>query len=355
VIAAAAVRQKSKRELVPSLDGLRAISIALVLIGHAGGTRGLPRIDFGVGSYARLGVIVFFVISGFLITMLLQAEHARKGCVSLKLFYMRRALRLFPAAYAYLTCISFLWMADLIALRGSDLWHAATYTVNYLPDRSWQVGHLWSLSVEEQFYLLWPLAFVTMRPGNAARMAAAVMIVGPVARAARRTFLAGTPYQDMEMFPMVADSLATGCLLAYARGWLEGRSWYLRLFQPWRSAGLLALILLINRYMDYTVVRVAGTSVVNLGIAVLIHRCVYSHGDPVGRILNWRPVAFIGTLSYSLYLWQQLFLNRDSTAWINAFPQNLVFTAAAALCSYLFLEKPLMQLRRRLGDRPQAC
>jgi peptidoglycan/LPS O-acetylase OafA/YrhL len=150
------------------------------------------------------------------------------------------------------------------------------------------------------------------------------------------------------MFPMVADSIAMGCLLANVSGWLEGKHWYLRLFRPAYSVGLLALLLVINRYMDYTVVTVFGTSVINLSLAILIHRCVYRPHDWVGRLLNWKPIVFVGALSYSLYLWQQLFLNRESSAWINSFPQNLILAIAAALASYFLLEKPLLKLRRRL-------
>jgi peptidoglycan/LPS O-acetylase OafA/YrhL len=100
--------------------------------------------------------------------------------------------------------------------------------------------------------------------------------------------------------------------------------------------------------MGYTMVQVLGTSVMNVSLAILIHRSVYLSEDRLGRFLNWKSIEFVGVLSYSLYLWQQPFLNRDSTAWVNAFPQNLLFAVAASLASYLLLEKPLLRLRRRL-------
>ena len=333
---------------MPSLDGLRALSICLVLLGHLSGTRGFGRLDLGIGDYARLGVVVFFVISGFLITRLMVSEHAKRGRVSLKLFYARRALRLFPAAYAFIACVCLLWWAGVVHLQARDIWHAVTYTVNYLPGRSWQIGHLWSLSVEEQFYLIWPCTFVLLGSRRAGWVAAGVILFGPVARSCSWLFLRGTPYYDLEMFPMVADSLAMGCLLAKIGGWLEGKTWYLQLFRPAYSAGLVVLILALNRYSGYTVVGVFGASVINASLAVLIHRSVYCSGDWFGRVLNWKPVAFVGVLSYSLYLWQQLFLNRNSFAWVNAFPQNLGFAVAAALGSYFLLEKPLLRLRHRL-------
>jgi peptidoglycan/LPS O-acetylase OafA/YrhL len=101
----------------------------------------------------------------------------------------------------------------------------------------------------------------------------------------------------------------------------------------------------------YTVVSVLGTSVINIGIGLLIHRSVYCSKDRLGRLLNWRPVVFIGVLSYSLYVWQQLFLNRNSSAWVNAFPQNLILAVGAALGSYLLIEKPLLGLRGRLRTK----
>ena len=337
-----------KSDHLPSLDGMRAISIALVLLGHLSGTRGFVRLNLGIGDYAHLGVVVFFVISGFLITRLMLSERAKSGYVSLKLFYARRALRLFPAAYVFIACVGLLWWAGVVHLQPRDIWHAVTYTTNYLPDRSWQFGHLWSLSVEEQFYLIWPCTFVLLGTRRAGWVAAGVILFGPVARSGAWLFLRGTPYYGLEMFPMVADCLATGCLLAKVAGWLESKDWYLRLFKPAYSFGLVALVLLVNRYLGYTVVSVFGTSIINIGLAILIHRSVYYSHDWVGRVLNWKPIAFVGLLSYSLYLWQQLFLNRNSAAWANAFPQNLVFAIAAALGSYFLLEKPLLKLRHRL-------
>jgi len=340
--------KSAKAEHVPSLDGLRAISISLVLLGHLNGTRGFATFDLGIGNYAQLGVVVFFVISGFLITRLMLLERIKNGRVSLKLFYERRALRLFPASYTFIAIVSLLTLAGVFHLRPTDLWHAVTYTVNFLPNRGKQIGHLWSLSVEEQFYMIWPLTFVLFGPKRAGWVIFGVILFGPVARSCDWLFLRGTPYHDLEMFPMVADSLAMGCLLAKVSGWLETKNWYLQLFRPVYSIAVVAVVLLINRYRGYTVVYVFGSSIINLGLAVLIHRSIFYSRDVVGRMLNWKPIAFVGVLSYSLYLWQQPFLNRESSSWTAAFPQNLVFSVVAALGSYFLLEKPLLKLRRRL-------
>jgi len=220
--------------------------------------------------------------------------------------------------------------------------------MNYAPVRSWQVGHLWSLSVEEQFYLLWPFAFSALGEKKGAWAAFVVLPFGILARGFNRVVLIGTPLHDLEMFPMVADSLAAGCLLALLREQLEQQRWYLRFFGPAWSFLLLALVLLLNRYSDYTLVSVFGTAIINVAIAVLVHRSVYLAGSRVSRFLNWRPVAWVGVLSYSLYVWQQFLLNRASAAWFNVFPQNIFLVFTAAMASYYFLEKPFLSLRSQL-------
>ena len=345
-----AENQSAQNQHLPSLDGLRALSIFLVLLGHVSETRGFPAIDLQIGDYSHLGVMVFFVMSGFLITRLMLLEHGNKGLVSLRRFYERRALRLFPASYLYITCACLLSLAGVYHLRSTDIWHAITYTVNFLPQRAKLIGHLWSLSVEEQFYLLWPFTFVLFGIRRSAWVAAATILFAPMARLAAWLFLRKTAYWDIPMFPLVADSIATGCLLINVRNWLEDRSWYLKLFRPAYSIGLLILTLILNRYLGYAPVWVFGTSIINLCLAVLLHRCVYFSTDWTGRTLNWKPVAFLGALSYSLYVWQQIFLNRDASFWVNRFPQNVLFTFAAALCSYFLLERPLLELRRRLRE-----
>src|SRR4051794_16092311 len=215
-----------------SLDGLRAVSILMVLAGHLNGTANFGRRDLGIGDYAHLGVVVFFVVSGFLITSLLLSEQEKTGAVSLKLFYARRCLRILPAAYAYMACMAVLWAFGSVRLSWRSLIHAATYTGNYIQARTWHLGHLWSLSVEEQFYLLWPAAFVLLGRRKAAWAAALVLAVAPLARALGWLVLIQAGYSAGTMFPMVADSLATGCLLALGRRWLENQAWYLALFRP---------------------------------------------------------------------------------------------------------------------------
>ena len=130
---------------IASLDGLRALSIALVLTSHLAGTQNflLARGTLATyGDFGYLGVRVFFVISGFLITSLLLEEHRRSHTISLRGFYLRRSFRIFPAFIVYLLAVVLLQALGQLHLRDGDLFHAATYTTNYHYQRSWHLGFL---------------------------------------------------------------------------------------------------------------------------------------------------------------------------------------------------------------------
>jgi len=152
------------------------------------------------------------------------------------------------------------------------------------------------------------------------------------------------------------DYLAAGCALALLRPWLLTQLWYLRLTaSPWLMLAI-PLTLLINRMGSHTAAILLGAPVMNMCIALLIESSTRHAGSWVGRFLNWRPVVFLGVLSYSLYLWQLPFLDHRSDAWMNTFPQNLMLVFLAALASYFLIERPFVRLRGRLrrGDGPPA-
>jgi peptidoglycan/LPS O-acetylase OafA/YrhL len=155
--------------LLPSLDGLRAVSILLVILGHGVGT-GKSQLDLHSPvleklffSHSAIGVRTFFIISGFLITTLLLREKSNFGYISLPAFYTRRCLRILPAFFFYLLVIVVLDRTGFVQLPAGNLLYAVTYTMNFNPNPYWYTGHFWSLSVEEQFYLLWPLALTFLQ------------------------------------------------------------------------------------------------------------------------------------------------------------------------------------------------
>ncbi len=332
---------------LPSLDGLRAVSIALVLLGHLEGTKGFPswldsHVDLG-----NLGVRVFFVISGFLITTLLVREWSDTGRISLTNFYLRRLFRIFPACYLFLSVMAIISATGYIELRPHDLLCGFTYTMNNHVDRSWYVGHLWSLSVEEQFYILWPvvLYFTGIRTGL--RVALGVFLAAPLFRIGMLLLFPSTQFLIGTFFPTIADAIATGCILAFVQGDLSRNPKYLTFISSWRFSGVVLAVLVLIYPISTKLSMLVEQSLLNLAIALCIHRCVLLPSSQLGRILNSRALGSVGVLSYSLYLWQQPFINRGSTAAMTSFPANIALAFAAAVLSYSLVERPFLKLKQR--------
>ncbi len=349
----AASPQQTTPSHLPSLDGLRACAILLVLVGHLGHTTNFPvRIPTAaLGDLGNLGVRIFFVLSGFLITHLLLREERRTGTISLRRFYLRRALRIFPAFYVFLLA---LWMAHglgWIPFPGRDQWAAATYTMNFLRDRGWYAGHTWSLAVEEQFYLLWPGIFLLAGPRRRNQVVIGAMIAAPLFRIAILILLPSWQLTIGEAFPTVMDTIATGAALALLQP-------YLRAIPRYRSLIASNLVYLL----PFAIVAInaldahwswpgwlAGETLLNVMIAVGVDRALQAPHGPIGCLLNLRAIAWIGTLSYSLYLWQQPFMIRGGVALVQRFPWNLGFAAVAAVASHWIVEQPFLRLKDRIG------
>jgi len=335
---------------IPSLDGLRAVSIALVVCGHLAGA-GLP-LFFGRG--ANLGVTVFFVISGYLITGLLIVEHQRTGRISLRRFYARRTLRIFPAFYVFVAAVVVLKGLGFVTLAPGDLLAALTYSMNYHYQRAWALGHVWSLAVEEQFYLLWPAALALLGLSRGVKAALVVMAIGPIARTVFYAFVPETRVGLDQMFPTVADTLATGCLLALAQKRLSASAAYRRfLLSPSFVVVPVGLLTAVALSGHPRFDGLLGQSLRNIAIALILDRAVRFPGGALGAFLNAPPVAFVGTTSYSLYLWQQPFVNRHASLWMNHPPQSVILAFAAAFASYRLVERPVLAWRDRARREPQ--
>ncbi len=338
---------------IPSLDGLRAVSILAVIVGHAIETA--PR---GPGLQAlqhagNLGVRVFFVISGCLITHLLMKEWRRTGTISLRDFYIRRTIRIWPAMYFYIAVVAVLAWFGRAEIGERDLLHAVTFTMNYHHQREWPLNHLWSLSVEEQFYLLWPGVVVLAGLARARWVCLAVILLVPFIRLAMWRFLEmPAPSPMTREFQAVADSLAVGCGLALVRDALEARPGYMRFVSSLLAPAVALLVMgasfaiaLKSPGLFYVWLQ----SATNVAIALLLHHALVAPGSAVGRVLNVRPMIFVGVISYSLYLWQELFLDPYSREWFAQFPQNVPLTFIAGYLSYRVIEQPFNGLRRRFS------
>lgn len=349
---------------IPSLDGLRAISITLVIIGHAYNTvpSHTPATDMAamfLGN-ANLGVTTFFVISGYLITRLLRGEQERLGHISLRGFYFRRVLRIFPAFYLYIATIAVLVALGVLATTGRSILAAGSFLLNYCQfwdpgaqsaRHFWFVGHFWTLALEEQFYLLWPLALVSVGLGCSRRLAFAILVVCPVLRVLTYLFWPEGRNQTALMLPTAADSMMAGAVLALSEGNARFEAWVARLSLPLAAFGALLVVgilspLLLHRFMGAYDLPV-GRSVNALAIAVILIYVTRSSDSWMGRVLNCRIAVFTGTISYSLYLWQQLFLTPLNQTWTGLFPCNLGLSLVAAMVSHYVVERPFMRLKER--------
>jgi len=325
----------SGRRHIPSLDGIRAIAILLVCVAHLAGTQTIPLHHFS--SFGNLGVRVFFVLSGFLISTLLLDELNKSGRIALGKFYWRRTLRIFPPFYAFLLVLAALEAIGWITLQSGDLLHGATYTANFQTGRSWWTGHLWSLAVEEQFYLLWPLALAWGGRRAGWWTAGLTVALAPLWRIASGAYL--PPMPRGEWFPSVADALAAGCLLALWR----------KPVPAWAGPAAAVVLLAANTWQYYTGGPAAALlqTLINLLLSVLLAAAVQYSATWPGRVLNARPLAFLGRISYSVYLWQQLFLvpPEARASWTVQPLTAMLGITGAALLSYYLIEKPIARWR----------
>lgn len=349
---------------IPSLDGIRAVCVALVIGSHVPHSEdyseGLKRAMAHVFN-GNLGVTVFFVLSGFLITYLLAREEGKTGTVSLKKFYIRRFVRILPVYLAYLVVVALLDVATGLAVRPEQYASALTYTVNFVPG-TWITGHLWSLSVEEQFYLIWPLVIGLFAYRARWRVAFALLALAPVFRVGSyllgaRSGVEYASFLSRYSFMANMDSLMIGCvagLLMYTyrdqtlrfleRGTVAGR--FLA------AAAIYSIWMLRLNFLLAPITVSIGGTIQSVAAAYLILSYGFVRRGAVYSVLNKPAVRYVGLLSYSLYIWQQPFFNAPSSYGIESsfllqFPFNVVGAFALAALSYHALEMPFLALRKR--------
>jgi peptidoglycan/LPS O-acetylase OafA/YrhL len=350
----------------PWLDGMRGWAILLVLALHVGYLKG-----------GWVGVDVFFVLSGFLITTLLVEEWRHTGRVDLKRFYLRRALRLLLAFTVMLTCFAF-WkaLAEPEAWRawGAEILVAALYVQNWptiTQVTPGVLGHTWSLSLEEQFYLVWPALFVALISWRSSvRIPLLFALVGILICVVHRAkALAQFPSQPNPFlawfqiyigFDTRADSLLVGSAsaLLVATGGLQLVSRFRRLWSATALASAMGLL-----YAAWTFPVCVERSVVYLlialGVSVVILRLCVGAPRLACVLLEAKPLVGIGRISYGLYLYHQLIFHwfgatlapsePFSTHYVLLVAGALAVCFAASIASYLFIECPFLRLKSRVG------
>jgi peptidoglycan/LPS O-acetylase OafA/YrhL len=338
---------------LPALDGLRAVAVFLVIFYHYG-------IAWSPGG---LGVLIFFVISGFLITWLLLKEHARHGAVSLRKFYIRRAHRIFPAIYFYailtLTALVIFHKAVNWPQTISALFYVCNYYQAFLGDPSTDFSHTWSLAVEEQFYLLWPPLFVFLvRRGKWLAAVPALLIVFEwIYRAVLQFGLRVPQKYFYEAFDTRFDQLLVGCLLAIVLFKTRDHPGWARLSRlpwlPFATTGLLAASAALEFHFGSGYRDSLGFLFNPLLTAILIPQLIVFRGRWFAAWLQFKPVVYLGGISYSLYLYQQLVLYPASKRFHSMGPlfelaATMALLILIASASYRFIEQPFLRFKDRV-------
>jgi peptidoglycan/LPS O-acetylase OafA/YrhL len=355
--------------ILPYLDGLRAVAVSLVLLVHFPYVQGsaISKGLWDIGQAMRagyIGVDLFFVLSGFLITRILLKEKKKNGVINLKLFFTKRALRIIPIYYICVIIFS-------VCLDNSFgiLLSLLTFTVNFhnpIYPISNALEHTWSLSVEEQFYLVWPflIARLPLHAGlNITRfvipgisiLVALMLAANLESELAARFIYMSSPTRMM--------SLSLGASLAY----LEARKSITSDRQSFVLLTLgIALLIADNIGRHFGIVAAGGYywCIALLGYALLsasaVSLLVFSRNEytlSLRHVLELEPVRYIGRISYGLYVYHYLILYlldvpqykvaATGTSAVRFFAALAISLAVAAV-SYRFLETPLLGLKRRL-------
>jgi peptidoglycan/LPS O-acetylase OafA/YrhL len=328
---------KSTQERILALDGWRGIAIALVLIDHlqAALLRGYLYPWTHTGQH---GVTIFFVLSGFLITSkLLQAPG------DLKQFYLRRVFRLMPTAWVYLAALGILgWILPQKFITGAEFYSCVLFYRNFLgPQLTVAAGHFWSLSIEEQFYLVWPGLLLLAGIRSAKWFA-----VGAIAACAIYRFEHWDYYDRIWLSfrtEVRYDALLVGCLLSLLTQEARLRSIFLR----WSRI----LAIPAFAFFLYCITRFHWLAPLSecLAIAILIAGTSFDSNSGVTRFLSFSPLVWLGTVSYSVYVWQQFFLQQWRLPQVSV--GMICVMPIFALANYYWIERPCTRLGHRLTRR----
>jgi peptidoglycan/LPS O-acetylase OafA/YrhL len=382
---------------VPALDGVRGLAIALVFVRHLSlvpwfrlSSSAADRAVGGVAGAGWIGVDLFFVLSGFLITGVLLSDRDRTAPMSAKLgrFYWRRTLRIMPLYYVACAVLFFVVPAlpyfraqpEIAMLRQSEPWYWL-YGVNLLDvihGGTWtpfNTGHFWSLAVEEQFYLVWPLVVLAASRKTLVRVVAGLIVAGPLVRLACLALMpVAGPSAAYTLSLARIDVLGVGALLALMyRG---DRSWWARVqaLAPWCGAAAFAAFVLIavTRGVDAShdpVMQTIGYSAVALAMGSLVASLLRIDRStvPLGRLFSARSLRTLGKYSYCLYIVHYPLMAVMDLAWTHVHIQPLfgsqlpAWTAygavlaassfAIAWVSWRLLESPMLAMKDRFAQR----
>jgi peptidoglycan/LPS O-acetylase OafA/YrhL len=324
------VNEGLKSVRLAALDGVRGVAILMVILGHILHD-GPWRFFASLCGYS--GVAVFFVLSGFLITRGLLIEEQGEGSINITRFYVQRIIRIWPTFYGFLLGLLILSSTNAIPASSAGTLLISASHLRNMGGSGWQTGHLWSLALEEQFYLLWPALLVILPRRHRLRL----ILLGVFFFSAGRLLLLDSkgvvdglysrPELRFDTFMIggllaIASSIQVGKVLAFASGLL---------LIPWMS-------------IAPTCAPALDTAVAAGMIACFLKWLIDNPGTVVSRLISSKPLTSLGKVSYSLYLWQQVFFG-PATSLIHGLPFTYIFLPLSVYCSYRFLEVPSLRLK----------
>ena len=355
---------EGRQGYLPTLDGWRAVAILSVMFFHATLLLWAPDGPFpslrlySYVSHGAAGVDVFFALSGFLITARLIEEQRRRKEISLSAFYIRRAFRILPPYFTYLLVIFVLTLSGMIAVSRLEWASVVFFFRNYLPTQhgGWYLGHFWTLAVEEHFYLIWPALLILFgRKHRALKTALAALAVLAWRLIESDQNLVASALPGVEFLirtDVRIDSLLWGCFTALLL-WDSADREKLRRFLTLPVWAVLIGALIVNQVAQPPLSLFWRS----LLLPVVIVGTMMHPGWLVSRLLETSVMRWIGRLSYSLYLWQQLFLVASPLERPFPFgvlqqpPLNILCVFLCAAASYYIVERPMVRIGHRLSRK----
>lgn len=352
-ICAATFAIMTARQEIFGFDALRAFSVLLVIVSHVGIVEAATNpalVKFFAVFNASYGVKTFFVLSGFLITTLLIKEHSKTESVNVLNFMARRALRILPLYFLILAITAVLIVSGIAQKSWGAMAFGTLYIFNFVPKALSvnYMSHLWSLAVEEQFYLVWPFLFAWWFSRKAVLIAICLTVIfacyltlGADYGEISRKFYTGR-WTIPAIYP-----IAIGALLALCISPALGRVAVI--------IGSFALIAMPLFVAHSSLVEVAST----FGIAGLIAWVYLNQGNVAVRALEWAPLKYIGAISYGLYMWQGLLTGNGPYRTVPGFPLDPMLGAALtfpiAALSFRYFEQPIQALRQRFPPKGRTA
>ena len=338
---------------IKGFDSLRALSIIFVLVSHLGLYHYLPEDEYIRKRVWQLisggtGVQIFFTLSGFLITNILLREIKKHGSIHFLNFFARRFLRLLPPLLILYIFTFVLMEMELIKNSTYGILFSFFYVYNFIPLKFYtaELGHTWSLSLEEQYYFIWPFVVHYVREKKKLFLLVIAVVLSCILAiyVLPQISFTGRFHPTRWFIPAVAPIIVGSFFGIWSFGvsqeWKNNKIYNRRLI----IAGVFFFLFpLYTPILKLTFVFQA------IGVSMILTWIVFNQDSKLTKSLDIKVLSYIGKLSYGIYVYHGVFLRTGpgSDIWIQQFPQNIVLTLCMAVVSYHFLEQPILKLKDR--------